>query len=572
MLKNQEKRKIIGACLENCVHVAGILNFINICEEYNYKTIFLGPAVSIKKIIKAIQDFQPNIVGISYRLTPEIGINYLKNFIHQININNLQNRVYLLGCLPELGKKAKKLQFFKKIFYGGESVDEIYPILNQNNSKHTLKVTYPDNLLERIKLKTPYPIIRTHFGLPSFEETLKGMKEIAESKTVDVISIAPDQPAQEWLQRPLVLNTLPSGAGGVPIRSKENLIEIYNETRCGNKPLLRIYAGTQDLVKNSELFHQSIKNAWTATPIFWYSELDGRGPRKLQDAIRENFENIRWHVQHNIPVEINDPHQWGLRMATDYMVVADCYLSARIAKELGVQTYIEQLMFNTPMGNSYKMDLARVLAMIEITESLASKNFRILRETRAGLAYFSPDPIVARGQLVASTLHQMGVQPDIIHVVSYCEANHAAKASDIIESVTLIKRVIQDAIIGLPDFTKDPEVQNRKQEILHDAHLLIKAYESFASSFNEDNPYLSPNILTEAVKIGLFDAPQLKGNSIAKGEIKTRILNGKCVAVDNNQKFLSEFSRLEKINLLPDNHYEKSIDFANTKIKQGEKI
>jgi hypothetical protein len=216
------------------------------------------------------------------------------------------------------------------------------------------------------------------------------------------------------------------GSGGVPIRIKDDLVNLYNASRTGNYPLLRIYSGTQDLIKNGEWFNETLHNAWAAIPIFWYSELDGRSLLPLHVAIDEHLDAISWHAEHKIPVEVNDPHQWGLRMAPDHLVVAMAYLSARIAKECGVENYVEQCMFNTPSGSSLKMDLARNLAMIEIVADLADKNFNIIRETRAGLAYFVPRDNVAKGQLVASTMMQMALKPHIVHVVTYSEATHAA--------------------------------------------------------------------------------------------------------------------------------------------------
>ena len=190
------------------------------------------------------------------------------------------------------------------------------------------------------------------------ENTYDGIELLANAKTLDIISIAPDQAAQEWLQKPENLRKQTSGAGGVPIRNRTHLDEIYKRSQTGNYPLLRIYSGTQDLVENGKLFHETINNAWAAIPIFWSSEIDGIVPHGLEKAIEEHFQAITWHGDHNIPVEINDPHQWGLRMAPDHLVVADAYISALIAKKLGVKIYIEQCMFNTPAGNSFKMDLA----------------------------------------------------------------------------------------------------------------------------------------------------------------------------------------------------------------------
>jgi len=206
-------------------------------------------------------------------------------------------------------------------------------------------------------------------------------------------------------------------------------------------------------------------------------------------------------------------------------------------------------MFNTPSGTSLKMDLARNLAMIEIVAELGDKNFNIIRETRAGLAYFVPRDNVAKGQLVTSTMMQMALKPHIIHVVTYSEATHAAKPEDIIESCQLLQRVIQDSFHGLPDLTKDPLIQKRKEELLHDARILLDRFTLLGQSMGIGCPYTSSAVLTEAVRCGLFDAPQLRNNPIAKGQIRTQILDGKCVLVDNSNQILSEVDRLSKLHL-----------------------
>lgn len=60
------------------------------------------------------------------------------------------------------------------------------------------KSLYSQNLIERVKNNAPYPLIRHHFGRPSLEETVEGVKLIAESRVLDVISLGPDQNAQEY--------------------------------------------------------------------------------------------------------------------------------------------------------------------------------------------------------------------------------------------------------------------------------------------------------------------------------------------------------------------------------------
>jgi hypothetical protein len=66
-----------------------------------------------------------------------------------------------------------------------------------------------------------------------------------------------------------------------------------------------------------------------------------------------------------IPVELNEPHHWGMRDAPDVICVVSAYLSAYNARAFGVRDYLAQLMFNSPPGLSDAMDLAKMLAMLE---------------------------------------------------------------------------------------------------------------------------------------------------------------------------------------------------------------
>ena len=48
------KGLIVGASVGNCVHVAGVAHFLNLAEDEGYDTLFLGPAVSVDKVIECI--------------------------------------------------------------------------------------------------------------------------------------------------------------------------------------------------------------------------------------------------------------------------------------------------------------------------------------------------------------------------------------------------------------------------------------------------------------------------------------------------------------------------------------
>ncbi len=164
--------------------------------------------------------------------------------------------------------------WFDRCFSGLENPDEVCAYL-RGEPTPTQPQDFGDTLLDRLERKHPYPLLRHHFGLPNVAETIQGVQRIAESGVLDVISIAPDQNAQESFFRPDEMDPALNGAGGVPIRNADELAAIYKASRRGNYPLMRIYSGTRDLLSWAELANRKIHNAWAAVPLCWYS-----GPRR----------------------------------------------------------------------------------------------------------------------------------------------------------------------------------------------------------------------------------------------------------------------------------------------------
>ena len=401
----------------------------------------------------------------------------------------------------------------------------------------------PSDLRQIVMRKNYIPMLRHHFGLPSLEASIEGIKKIAESEQVDLISLAPDQNAQEYFFEPDKMNHALDGSGGIPIRTEADLELLWQATQRGNYPRLRIYSGTNHLLEWAELSHRTINNAWGTIPLFWYSVLDGRSSRTVEKALIENMATIRWYAERGLPVEINDAHHWSLRESSDAIAVADFYIAAYNAKKLGVNTYIAQLMFNTPRLTSAKMDLAKMLAKIELVSELEDENFICLRQVRAGLTHFSIDMNIAKGQLAASTLLSLAVKPQIIHVVSFSEADHAASPDDVIESCKIVRGVLRNAWNEFPDMTIDPAVQNRKKHLVQEARHLIQIMQDRFSYMSAD-PINDPTCLNQIVKTGLLDAPHLLNNQAALGKIKTLPINGGYDAINPKGDAISEQQRI----------------------------
>ena len=486
----------------------------------------------------------PDIVGVSYRLTAESAKGLLEKLKSEIIHHRLEKKRWIMGCTEPIRPIAENTDLFEKIFTGFSTDEETLAYL-RGQTLSISKDENPQDLMTRLVVKSPIPLIRHHYGLPSFEETLEGVGKIAESSILDIISIGPDQNAQSSFFRPLEMQDYLEGDGGVPLRTPKQLQELFQASRTGNYPLLRCYSGTRDLLKWAQMLKDTINNAWCATPLLWYSELDGRSNRPLEVAIRENQMNYRWHAKHDIPVELNEPHHWSLRGAHDTIAVAMAYLSAYNAKAAGVRHYVSQYMLNTPLGTSPKMDLAKMLAKIELVESLHDHSFTSIRQVRPGLFSYPPDLDMGKGQLASSIYTGMMLKPHIVHVVGFCEADHAAIAKDVIESCKIARRVIHDCLMGVPDPLQDRDILRRKEELVREAKILIRAIKSLDEG-NSLLPLTNPDVYVKAVKMGVLDAPDLRNNSIAKGILKTRMIDGACLSINpDSGEPIDETQRLE---------------------------
>ncbi len=548
------KKTVIAGALGECVHVAGVSNFLQLAETAGWRTVFLGPAVSIEKILNVVKhEFENNsstpsqlLVGVSYRLTPETGERLLGQFAEEAADLHAAGVRFVFGGTPPVAERAIALGFFERIFDGSQPIEEVLAFLKGQANPPSEETDYRQSVIERIQWKSPYPLLRHHFGLPTMQDTLEGVEKIASAKVLDVISLGIDQDAQENFFHPERQDPRRKGAGGVPVRTADDYRSLYTASRCGNFPLMRTYSGTDDFISLAEMYIDIIHNAWCAIPLFWFNQMDGRGPWDLEGSIREHQGVISFYSERGIPVELNEPHHWGMRDAPDVISVVSAYLSACNARHYGAREYIAQLMFNCPPGLSDVLDLAKMIAIQKMIEPLRGPEFHIWYQTRTGLLSYPQDVRAARAHLSASIYLQMALSPHIIHVVSQSEADHAATSDDVIEACTMAKWVIESAIKGQPDMLHNARVQDRADELVREAHFTIDAIRSI--HLGEDcDPLTYPATLSRAVEMGILDAPQLKNNPIASGKIKSRIDHGKCICVDEDGIVLQEEERIRQV-------------------------
>ncbi|MEW6400988.1 MAG: glutamate mutase L [Chloroflexota bacterium] len=650
-----KKRRVIVGAIGKCVHNLGVENFADWMQDMalGYVSIKLGPAVPIPEVINKIREARAEVVGISMRLgdlhvdkligefvetatryglhPKDSGIRYCfgglrpaANLVRAMTGVPLEPDEFsppserhfdLEAVTEEYKRKEDFYHFFELIADDYITMQELERFARREPmSVDQEKVEWSDFLVERIRQVRELenrPIIRAHIGIAAemIEPTIEGIEKLADAGALEIVSLAPDQTSQELLAKFIRGEEDPSrhlaGQGGAPIRSIQDLKRLKASTRRGNYPLMRIYSGTDELVNLARLWEEHLNTCFPAVPIFFYNQLDGRGPISIHDSFREHYEVIRYWASVGKPCEINDPHQWGLRYASDDMQVCDHVLVGLIALKLGIKHYVMQMMFELPPEISALDDLAKMKAAYELIEPLTCHfDFKIIKQTRSGLPSFPPDLHQAKGHLAFGIYTQLYLEPDILHVVTHSEAHHEAKAEDIIESCQITKQVCWDFAKGhVPNIWADPWLRERIAElkkaamynVLHGALLggyegpvtvanfyewakepkqdPERNYETMLLSFANEGHYstrtcglISPDALELGLQIGLYQGPHItiadRRYELA-GKCKTHVVDGCCRIEEwNGIPVKDEFTRVDIVRQRFPWYFDKSISMA----------
>ncbi len=635
------KRRVMVGAIGKCVHNLGVENFADWMQDRGegFFPVKLGPAVPIEEVINKVREARPEIVGVSMRLGDLHVDKLINEFVEKATLHGLHprqsgiryafsglrpaaNLVRAMTGLPleedrfsreeerhfdlddiraEFADKPHFQGFFELVADDYISMEELERFAaGRVETVKTIAEPWSDRLVERIRQvreRENRPIIRAHIGIAAatIEPTVKAIEKLADAGAFEVVSLAPDQTSQELLAKFIRGEEDPSkylaGQGGAPIRTVEDLRRLKEASQRGNYPLTRIYTGTDELVEMARYFEENLNMAFPAVPIFFYNQIDGRGPMSIRDSFDEHYRTIRWWAQRGKPVEINDPHQWGLRYASDDMQVADHVLVAVIALKLGVKNYVMQQMFELPPAISALDDLAKMKGAYELIEPLTRHfDFNVIKQTRSGLPSFPPNLNQAKGHLAFGIYTQLYMEPDILHVVTHSEAHHEASADDIIESCEIVKQVCWDfAKGGVPNIWSDPKLAARKLELQQGAmynllHLAIlggyngpvnwENFWDYAQAPQDDDEgrnfatlllslvdeanypsgdcgLISPDTLDLALQIGLFQGPHItvvdRRYELA-GACRTHVVDGHCRCYEWNRiPISSEFERVDLV-------------------------
>lgn len=579
--------RVLITTLANDPHTQGLFKFTRLAREAGFEVKALPPGATLDQILGHIQADDPAYVGFSYRLTPEIGLAQMEQVMQKLAENGLLNqangevRKFAFAGLPAtvelvqgtlsqaaitgIQQTAAPRQAVEQVldFLGvwdarreriiAAALARLAPPRLQLLDQLAVEVTATVELeppletpsiearrsyTQRIREAWPQrPILRTHYGEPgsTIEPTVLGIRNLAEARVIDELSLGSSDLSQRYYNEPEKWLSRKND-GGVPYKTLPDLVALHQAAQCGNYPAVKPYSH----VVNMEWFVDEclragmLIGAHQAVPLYWFNQLDGRGPLSVGDSITEHIRTVRKLTQNGIPVEMNDPNHWSSRWASDAVVVADYGLIASVMLANGVKDMVFQMQFNKPKETSDCGDLAKFLASMDLVRLLVGDRqaVNVWREARTGIDHFEPDLELARGQLARSTLLQMMLDPHAIHLVSYCEALYAAKPDDIIRSSSIIRKAVKVFHQHQPELLKyleTPEITERRVDLLKEARLLLgeiaqlhPRYDAKKAGMAELFEYLAdPDTLYAALDKGYMAAPGIFTEPFIRNAVKT---------------------------------------------------
>jgi hypothetical protein len=527
-------------------------------------------------------------VGFSYRLDPDEGLRYFSNFMETLDLVRANaadggslHSIFFAGLPRACDLVEERFPKVAAVFRGDETPAETLDMLGVPRSllpeRSAAGVAYDENRLafgrdlirrgdylavgpvdrsdchhygergDSITRRVAHgvsrglpPIMRAHVGpyLPHRKEAvslfLDWTKRLADARLLDVLSIGTSQLSQSefwsgWEGR--------DDGGGVPIATPEEFTEVW---RAARPMLVRSYAGTRNVRAMAHMLEDSIDIAWHALSLWWFCQIDGRGPNTVRENLKQHIATLEYIGKTGKPFEPNVPHHFAFRGGDDLTYVLSGLVAAKTAKAAGVRKLILQVMLNTPKYTWGINDLAKARALLHLVRELEDGDFKVYLQPRGGLDYFSRDAEKAKAQLAAVTALMDDIEPgddsspQIIHVVSYSEGFALADPDIVNESIKITRHALSAyralrASGGIEDMTSNRQVLSRTSSLIKDARMAIAAIESSIPS-----PY-SAEGLYEILSSGFFAVPYL---SECRDEFpeathwKTKCVNGSIEVVD----------------------------------------
>ena len=111
-----EERLVVGAALGDCVHTAGVLNFLAAARRAGYRTEFLGPAVPVARVVEAAAGRHTGLLALSYRLTPAAAERLFAQLRAELAAAGLEGQRLVFGGTPVVAEVAARTGLFEAVF------------------------------------------------------------------------------------------------------------------------------------------------------------------------------------------------------------------------------------------------------------------------------------------------------------------------------------------------------------------------------------------------------------------------------------------------------------------------
>lgn len=583
-------------------HTMGINSAASLLRECGYEVVISPEKIEYaiekildkenqKLILQWINENHISRLGISYRLDPDDAVGLVGRIVHLLKENGLYERegsqiksIFFAGLTSACDVIEKEYNGRIRTFRGGEAAEESLQLMGVPLEEIPMQIKegckYDRELLkfgEELVKKAEYkaekplerndykefgtrkdtielridnnfkgefqPVIRAHSGPYSAEmtreECLKEYQEwceiLAETGYLDILSIGTSQLSQSNFGENWGGKT---NGGGVPVNSEQDYYDIWNASR---PMLVRTYSGTKNIREMAKIYEKTINISWHALSLWWFNELDGRGPNTLYENLKEHIETIKYIATTGKPVETNVPHHFAFRGCDDITYIVSGYLAAKLAKKSGIKTFILQNMLNTPRSTWGIQDLAKSRTLIKLVKELQDDQLRVILQTRAGLDYFKPNIEEAKVQLAAVTALMDDIDPmnsfspEIIHVVSYSEALFLATPDILNDSIKITRKALSEyrklKKMGETPNVNTEEIVRRTVELEQASRRIINAMEeNIPDLYSAEGFYL-------AFVGGWLPVPDLWTKSdefkYAK-DWQTKVMNGSVNLVDQN--------------------------------------
>lgn len=595
-------------------HLLGIVSASALLGECGQTAILADSAVSCAfatpddrdaadRVIAWLRQHHVAVLGLSYRLDPEQGVRWVTEVCRLLRTRRMLAshggtvKAIFFGGLPDTCEKVRReVREVTDVFIGDETVAETLTRLGIKPARWprflTEGIRYDEDRLslgreltqtgrhlgitpvdrsgykgfgtreDRVTARLEYaqrfgqpPLMRAHVGpflanrAEAVARFMDWTAQLARARHLDVLSIGTSQLTQSafgenWDDRP--------NGGGVPL----NAAAEYDRAWEVSRPMLvRTYAGTHDIRRLAEMHERTLNIAWHALSLWWFCRIDGRGSHTVLENLHQHADTLTYVAGTNKPFEPNVAHHFSFRGADDVTAVAAAVLAARFAKRAGIRTLILQIMLNTPKAMWGVQDLAKARATLRLVRELEDAHFRVILQPRAGLDYFSHDPVTARAQLAAATMLMDDIEPDdaqsppMIHVVSYSEASHLADPAVINESIQITRHALDEYRRCKRDglfihAAAAATATARTLDLLGETRLLLAAIEATVPDV-----YSAAGLHT-VLQRGFLAVPHLlecRDEFAAAVQWQTRLVQGGVTLVDPDGRPMSVAQRLARL-------------------------